>query len=312
MSVDAEQAHPVPVPDDLHIDEEGSPSAKSQEARTRLAQSAGSWKLLESNPELLLGLRARSDGLMAELKTLDPAGAVLAGDLAEMQPSDLLNFLHQGRRTGILLTRSDGAERGIVLLDGNVAWACSTSPGERLGELLCRTGLAERAKVEAALRDQVEGPGQHRRLGQLLVDSGVLGSDEVFRGLRHQVVEIFLGLLVTRAGTFVFLRGFDKARLPAMLALDTQALLLDGLRRLDEMELYRTKVVDSEVRPRRSARPVLGVQFEGESAQILSLCDGTRTIAELASLTALGDFEATKATYRLLAAGYLELDRPAR
>ena len=297
--------------DDLHIDEAGSPTATSEDGRKRLAENSGTWKLLATAPELLLGLRQRHDGLMAELKALDPAGAVLAGDLSEMQPSDLLNFLHQGRRTGVLLTRSDGVERGIVLVEGNVAWACSTSPGERLGELLCRMGLAERAKVDLALRDQVDGPGQHRRLGQLLVDSGVLGSDEVFRGLRHQVVEIFLGLLVARAGSFVFLRGVDRSRLPAMLALDTQALLLDGLRRLDEMELYRTRVVDSEVRPRRSARQVSGAQLEPESAQVLSLCDGRRTVAELETLTALGDFELTKATYRLVVAGYLDLDRNA-
>lgn len=311
MSPDGEKAHPVAVTDDLHIDEAGSPTAINEDGRKRLAESSGSWKLLSTAPELLLGLRQRRDGLMADLKALEPAGAVLAGDLAEMQPSDLLNFLHQGRRTGVLLTRSDGAERGIVLVDGNVAWACSTSAGERLGELLCRLGLAERAKVDAALRDQGDGLGQHRRLGQLLVDAGVLGGDEVHRGLRHQVVEIFLGLLVARAGSFVFLRGVERSRLPAMLALDTQALLLDGLRRLDEMELYRTKVIDSEVRPRASGRKVSGALLEPECAQVLSLCDGRRTLAELATLTALGDFELTKATYRLIVAGYLELDRNA-
>jgi len=292
------------VDDDLLIDAKGAPSAASGAAKKRLAHSQGAWKLLATPGELLLALRYRADGLMSAIRQLHPAGAVLAGDLSEMLPSDLLNFLHQGRRTGVLLTRSDGTERGIVLIDGNVAWACSTSAGERLGELLCRMGVANRARVEAALAAQQAR--EHRRIGQVLVEKGVLGADEVWRGLKHQVIEIFLGLLVARAGSFVFLREVDRARLPASLNLDTQALLLDGLRRLDEMELYRTLIPSIDVRPRATGK-VLPPEFPPEAAQLLALSDGDHTVGELATATALGEFEATKAAYKLIEAGCLRI-----
>ena len=295
--------------DDLLIDAEGSPSAPSADAKKHLAHSSGSWKLLETPSELLLALRDHGGGLMNDLHHLHPSGAVLAGDLAEMQPSDLLNFLHQGRRTGVLLTRSDGVERGLVLTDGNVAWACSTSGGERLGELLSRMGLAAREKVEATLALQREHH-QDQRLGQLLVEHQVISADHLARGLRHQVVEIFLGLLVTRAGSFVFLRGLDRAALPLSLGLDTQALLLDGLRRLDEMELYRTRVSSSEAKPRRTGSPLPqpdGEATTSEMSLVHGLADGSRTVADLAASSALGEFEATKAVYKLLGAGYLAL-----
>ncbi len=296
-------AHSRAVDDDLVIDAKGSPSAPSAEAKKRLARNRGKWKLLSTPHELFVALRERPGGLIGDLTQLQPNEAVLAGDLSEMQPSDLLNFLHQGRRTGVLLARSDGTERGIVLIEGNVAWACSTSPGERLGELLYRMGLADRARVDAAIAEQGE-TGQRRRIGQILVDKGVLGPDEVWRGLRHQVVEIFLGLLVARSGTFVFLRGLDRSRLPAVLALDTQAMLLDGLRRLDEMELYRTRVPDSEVKPKRTGKQGA---VEVEHQNLLALADGTRTVSELATSTALGEFETTKIIYKLLEAGYVEI-----
>ena len=295
--------------DDLHIDAEGSPTAPTDDARKLLAHSSGAWKLLETPSELLLALRDRADGLLGDLTQLHPSGAVLAGDLAEMQPSDLLNFLHQGRRTGVLLTRSDGVERGLVLIDGNVAWGCSTSSGERLGELLCRMGLADRGKVDAALALQ-GARDQHRRLGQLLVEQKALLEEDVANGLRHQAVEIFLGLLVSRAGSFVFLRGLDRAALPVSLGLDTQALLLDGLRRLDEMELYRTRVPSAEVQPRPTGKavpPPDGELTTCEMSLVHALSDGTRTVAELAARSALGEFEATKAVYKLLGAGYLAL-----
>jgi len=56
------------------------------------------------------------------------------------------------------------------------------------------------------------------------------------------VIEIFLGLLVAQSGVFVFLRGVNRSAMPDRLSLDTQALLLDGLRRLDEMVLYRARI----------------------------------------------------------------------
>src|SRR5438874_1193567 len=161
---------------------------------------SGAWKLLSTPVQHLLALSDHCDGLLTVLSRLHPRGAVLAGDMSEMQPSDLLNFLHQGRRTGVLLTRSDGTERGIVLIEGNVAWACSTSPGERLGELLARMGLADRAKIDAMLREQAAS-GERKRLGRLLVDKGALTPEALARGVRHQVKEIFLGLLVARTGT---------------------------------------------------------------------------------------------------------------
>ena len=270
-----------------------------------LAVNSGAWKLLSSPSELLSALRDRGDGLVTDLAELQPRSAVLAGDLSEMQPSDLLNFLHQGRRTGVLLSRSEGQERGIVLIDGNVAWACSTSPGERLGELLVRMGIVDRARVEKALSDQA-GSGQKKRIGQALVDLGVLGPAEVWNGLRHQVIEIFLGLLVARSGSFVFLRGIERESLPAQLALDTQGMLLDGLRRLDEMELYRTRVPGLGTVPRRTGKPVAAA-LEEEQQKILPLVDGSRSVGQLAMATALGEFDATRAVYKLVLAGHLDV-----
>jgi hypothetical protein len=265
------------------------------------SRNAAAWKLLSGTSDLLGALR---EGHAVEAQP-HPRGTVLAGDLAEMQPSDLLNFLHQGRRTGVLLTRTHEVERAVVLTDGNVAWACSTSPGERIGELLANMGLVGRERIEAALREQ-QATREKKRIGQLLVEHGHLGPDEVWRGLKHQVVEIFLGLLVTQSGSFVFLRGVEKAKLPAQLAIDTQGMLLDGLRRLDEMELYRTRVPSFEAKPKPSGKPPSG-KLSLEEQRVLSLADGSRSVGDLSATTSFGEFETTKAVFKLIEAGYLSL-----
>ena len=262
--------------------------------------------VVDSGPDLLIALQEGASGLLPELASLGTAGAVLAGDLATFPPADLLNFLHNGRRDGVLLARSGGAERAVVLIEGNVAWACSSSPAERLGEVACRMGLADRARVHELLRTQ-RAASDRMRIGELLVQSGSMTAEELPRAMRHQVVEIFLGLLVAQSGAFLFLRGVDPGRLPSTFALDTEALLLDGLRRLDEMELFRARVPGLHVRPRRTGKPALD-DVPADAQLVLGMAEGALTLGQIAAASALGEFETMRVVYRLVVGGLVVLD----
>ena len=264
------------------------------------------YTLLEVAPDLLVGLQDRANGLLGEARAVAGSTLALAGDLATFPPADLLNFLHNGERDGVLLARSEGFERAVVLVRGNVAWAVSSSPGERFGEVACRMGLLERSRLQQIVRTQRDAMDR-RRIGQLLVESGAMKGADLPRVVRHQVIEIFLGLLVARNGAFVFLRGCDPARLPSNFALDTEALLLDGLRRLDEVELFRGRVPGLHVRPRHTGRPPADA-LGGDAKLLLDACDGARTLAQIAAETELGEFEVTRNAYRLVVAGLLMLD----
>jgi len=269
-------------------------------------RGGASFAVLDSVPDLLIALQEGAPGLLADVRSLGTAGVVLAGDLATFPPADLLNFLHNGRRDGVLLARSGGTERAVALIEGNVAWACSASPAERLGEVACRMGLADRARVHDLLKTQREAAAV-RRIGQLLVQSGSMTEEDLPRAMRHQVIEIFLGLLVAQSGAFLFLRGCDRARLPNDFALDTEALLLDGLRRLDEMELFRGRVSGVQVRPRRTGKPALE-ELPADAQIVLGMSEGALTLGQIAAASALGEFETTRVVYRLAVAGLVVLD----
>ena len=269
-------------------------------------RGGASFAVLDSVPDLLIALQEGAPGLLADVRSLGTAGVVLAGDLATFPPADLLNFLHNGRRDGVLLARSGGTERAVALIEGNVAWACSASPAERLGEVACRMGLADRARVHDLLKTQREAAAV-RRIGQLLVQSGSMAEEDLPRAMRHQVIEIFLGLLVAQSGAFLFLRGCDRARVPNDFALDTEALLLDGLRRLDEMELFRGRVSGLHVRPRRSGKPALE-ELPADAQIVLGMAEGALTLGQIAAASALGEFETTRVVYRLAVAGLVVLD----
>ncbi len=255
--------------DELLIDETGRLSAP-EELRLRLARHAGAWRLLTVGPGLLVALRRGSVAHLHELPQLEGALPALAGDLAEVPPSDLLSLLHQGRRSGILLASSHQVERCVVLIDGQVTWAASTSPAERM-----------------------------------VVANLTTGKDP-WKQLDEKAIEIVFGLLGSESGTFTFLRAAAGVKLPAVFALDTQAVLLDGLRVLDEMKLYRTRVSPG-LKPQRapSAAPPVGEQITAAELKLLELADGQNTVQELAAAVGLNDLAATRACYYFLISGHL-------
>jgi hypothetical protein len=258
--------------------------------------------------DLLGAVRAGRGGLVSEMRRLLAGEVVLVGDLAHIPPTDLLNFLHQGRQSGVLYARSEGIERALVLDDGNVSWGVSSSPAERFGEILARHGMLDREELSRALKAQA-GAGTGR-IGEILVERGAFAGEDLPRALRVQVVEIFLALLVARRGEFLLFSGFDRASLPVSAGIDTEALLLDGLRRMDEMERFRARIPGSEARPRRTGKALeKGADVMG-AREIIDLSDGMRTLGEIAARTALGEFETTKAVFKLLDTGHLSLLPP--
>ena len=263
--------------DELFIDAAGRFSQPPEVLRQRLAQHAGAFRVLGLGPGLLVALRRGGQSLGAELPQLESATPVLAGDLAAIPPSDLISLLHQSRRTGILLATSGGVERCAVLIEGQVTWVGSTSPTERL------------------VVEQAEGP-----------------AEDLWKQLDEKAIEIVFGLLAAESGTFTFLRPPEGARLPAVFALDTQAVLLDGLRRIDEVKFYRSRVT-ATMRPQRVQSSVLptGAEVTPQALKLLELADGAHTIPALAAATGLGEFAAIRACYHFVISGHLRPDPAA-
>src|SRR5262245_1769994 len=92
----------------------------------------------------------------------------LEGDLASVEVPDLLTFLHQGQRSGVLAMERADQETKLYLRAGSPVYAASTRDDLRLGALLVRHGrLGQGTLDEALAQQQAAGP----RLGQILVDS---------------------------------------------------------------------------------------------------------------------------------------------
>lgn len=278
------------------IDPHGRVVPLADAVRTHLADRAGRYLLLPSAPDLLLAVRSPQGGGASP-----PGGVFLSGDLAAFPLGDLLGFVHQMRTSGVLRVASGGTVRTVIFRDGSVRGASSQLPSERVGQVALRLGLlTEGALAEAASMEQ--------RTGRALIARGYLSAGDLWKALREQVAVVFHALLVARRGVFWMSQG-EPVEMEGGLSLDTQGLLVDAIRRIDEMELFRQAIPHSGVYIQRR-EPRHAVALEPEEERLLSFVDGWQDLSSLARAAQLSEFEATKIVYRLLQGGWAEVVEP--
>ncbi len=281
------------MPLHLDIDPHGRVVPQSDDVRRALADRAGRFLLLPSAADLLVARRTPAAG-----GTAARPRCILAGDLNGFPIADFVAFVHQSRLSGVLTVSSNGAERSIAFKDGEVRRATSTVGAERLGDVAVRLGLATDKQVAA-----VAQPG--KAVGKALVDAGVLSANDLWKCFHEQVTAVFHAILLSRDGTFQLVDEDLPDRTGTPLAVNTQSLLMDGIRRIDEMSLFVSRIPGPRayVRPREPRRIIT---LKPPEQAVFALVDGRTTVGEIAVRAHLSEFETTKILYHLAEAGYVE------
>jgi len=277
----------------LDIDPHGRVAPASDEVRRALADRAGRFSLLPSAPDLLVAHRAPATGVPGRRPRV-----LLAGDLSGFPIADFIAFVHQSRLSGVLHVTSAGADRSVAFKDGEVRSAQSSVVGERIGEVAQKLGFVTAAQLEEATRGD-------RPLGKGLVEKGFIGPNDLWKCFHEQVTAVFHAILLVHEGVFWLLDEDVADRPGTPLAVSTQSLLMDGIRRIDEMSLFQARIPGpgAYLRRREPKRPLSLKPLE---QQLLDLVDGQRDVAAMAGAAHLNVFDATKVLYHLAEAGYLE------
>lgn len=279
--------------DILDIDPHGRVAPLGDAVRRSLADRAGRFTLLPTAPDLLLARRQPPGGGAAARPRV-----TLAGDLSAFPLADFIAFVHQSRISGLLTVACPSAERSIAFKDGEVRSAQSNVPGERIGEVALKLGFVTDAQI-------LEATQGSRPLGKALVDKGYISANDLWKCFHEQVTAVFHSILLSREGLFWLLDEEVADRPGAPLAVSTQSLLMDGIRRIDELSLFKARIPGPGAYLRRR-EPKRVVTLKPVEQQLLALVDGQHTVAQVATAAHLNDFDATKILYHLAEAGYVE------
>lgn len=200
----------------------------------------------------------------------------LNGKLEDVSLADVMQFVHLGRRTGTLYLVRGSEEAEIGFYRGQIVSAIS-SRATRLSDLLVSNGVLPADVVARMLELQrVEKP--RRSLGQILVTSGTLSSEHVKDVLRLQVEGAIYELVTWSSGSFEFALDHlqpseDLALYPGdtapKLDLNTQMVLLEAARVLDEARDHAARGLDPMEPARRRRRPIEVEPSQGADEPLL-------------------------------------------
>lgn len=187
---------------------------------------------------------------------------------------DLFSRIRDGA-TGVWRVGQD-PHRAIFLDGGQIVFAQSTHPLDRLTHLLVERGKLTQAQMDYALENLAPGLS----IGRNLIQMGFITQRDLLDVARFQVERVVWGAL----GAEGVNAGFEARELDSSvvrLALDTPALLLGGLLNLRDRERMLEllgpldQVLELHVQPPEASLPP-------DLAKVPALFDGRRSLLELA------------------------------
>jgi Flp pilus assembly protein TadD len=165
--------------------------------------------------------------------------ASIKGDLKSFQLFDVLEFLRLQKKTGALVVSSrQGA--GIVRLVEGALTSASAPRVKRLGEALVDSGVISLEQLERALSHQREEPGENAEtLGSLLLRDRIIDRDRLTTAIRRQVMAALEQMMTWTEGAFSFHPGDVDESVTPPVSLDLRDVMLKLMRLTDERNAGR-------------------------------------------------------------------------
>lgn len=165
----------------------------------------------------------------------------MSGLLKAFPPAELLQWANNDRLTGTLVIRRSSREKRILLREGKIVGCLSNERYEFYGQFLLAAGFVSEHQLLMALSHCEEHELQPR-LGEALVELGILDEPTVVKSLLMQTEQSILDLFLWPRGVFFLLDDEpDQPRLE-MPPIDPIRLVLEGVRQIDEVDRIRVRL----------------------------------------------------------------------
>jgi tetratricopeptide (TPR) repeat protein len=227
-------------------------------------------------------------------------------DLSTTPIAETLRRLAAERQSGDLLIQSGKVMKNVFFDHGRVVFAASNLKRDRLGESLVAHGRItdeQYARAVALLKGDVK-----RKIGEALVQAGVLDKNEIGRSVARQVDRIVVSVFGFTEGVATFEDRPCAIPLEYMVSLSVPRLLYDGVKSMASQELVLAGLGDLDRKVKLAA--VTPFPFRPEDAtkeerEVLEQAQRQPSLRRLGWAPGGLDFDKLRATYALLASGFL-------
>ena len=146
--------------------------------------------------------------------------------------ANIFQLLHQAESTGKLVLEGEDQRGRVYFHEGRLIYARTDADIERIGDLLVRKGALEPSQLEGA---KIQADRRGVRIGTVLVEGGGLEQATLVRAIQEQIQEVVFHLVRIERGSFAFYGQIYPENEDVLLDVSLDLLLLEGLRKLDEL-----------------------------------------------------------------------------
>jgi DNA-binding response OmpR family regulator len=237
----------------------------------------------------------------------------LSGDLSIIPIGAAMQLLQIESKSGVLVVADGTTEVTICLRDGLIDLVQARGAGRefRLGRYFVEHGLVTDQDIDRLLRESqpprsVEERAARKLLGDLLVDSGRVTSEQLRDALARQSSELVYEVLRWPAGRFEFRREAPPSLAEsARLGLPVASVVMEGFRRVDEWRLVESGLGSFEAVLVKDIGAVDAIDVDRlaiAEQRLLNMVDGECTVREIIEQSHMSSFDACKILFQLLEA----------
>ncbi len=227
----------------------------------------------------------------------------LEGSLKDFGFADILQLIFFQRKTGVLTIEGRLDKIRLLFIDGNITGAESKrrSEANRLGRVLVKKGVLGEELLQSILQEQ---KNTNAKLGNLLLRKGIVEKADIEEILENQIKETVIQIFNWKDGTYEFTPMAVPVDKEIPISIDTQHLLMEGLRIVDEWTTIEGKITLDTVFMKTG---LIEADQPEEERELLDLIDGENDVSTIIDISGKDDYSVSKILVSLLDKGIIEV-----
>lgn len=231
----------------------------------------------------------------------------LQGKIERFTLPEVFQLIASSRKSGTLGIQKDDSIVMVYFKDGNVVYGYGPRQTFHLGQLLKERGVISAQQLEEAIGVQAKTENS-KRLGEILISRRSIDRTDLERVVIKQIEELLYSLLGWQTGSFKFYENQFPTDEEITINLSVENVILEGLRRIDEMNMVKETLPDLEAVYTISASQAgreRAVTLQAAEWNIMALVDGRRTVNEICKVSSVDPNEALKKLAQLKLSGII-------
>ncbi|MBA4372769.1 MAG: hypothetical protein C0402_07870 [Thermodesulfovibrio sp.] len=233
----------------------------------------------------------------------------LEGSLTDFGLADILQLIYFQRKTGVLTLSGKMDRIRLLFIEGKITGAESKRriDDNRLGKILLKKGFIKDGDLQTVLEEQKK---TGTKIGSILIRRGLVEQGLIHEILSGQITETVIQLFSWKHGSYEFTAQGIPVDKELDLSLDTQHLLMEGLRIVDEWSMIKGQISLDTLYRKTGDEPAS--PLSEDEAEVFSFVDGENDVSTVIDFTGKDNFLVSKTLLSLLEKKLIESVDPVQ